>query len=54
MTIDDSIAHFLADSEDESKLTIDMEEKMLRERRRKEKKQRKKEKKLKLLEQNDK
>ena len=54
MTIDDSIAHFLADSEDESKLTIDMEEKMLRERRRKEKKQRKKEKKQKLLEHNNK
>jgi hypothetical protein len=54
MTIDESVAYFLADSEDESKLTIDMEEKMLRERRRKEKKQRKKEKKQKLLEHNNK
>ena len=54
MTVDEGVAHFIADSEDESKLTIDMEEKILRERKRKEKKQRKKEKKQKLLEQNNK
>jgi len=39
------------DSEDESKLTIDMEEKILREKRKKEKKQRRREKKQRLLEQ---
>ena len=41
----------ILDSEEENKLTIDIEEKMLRDKRKKEKKQRKREKRLRQLEQ---
>ena len=41
----ESVSFVLTDSEDESKLTIDIEEKILREKRKKEKKQKKREKK---------